>query len=385
MHPIIVAPGAPGFADPFAAPFSSRSRKRVVIGLDSLGGSGGQPGLADRLQTDFSARTGDAGLGLIPLDNTVVAHRLAGGDYAVSAGFTHVSTLPWTDPRRRRSLFGKGIFCRNDATDDSAASDYLLLSGPALDVKSIDLYFEWSKVGQSFRVRQWPTEVLANGLYIRQEDHPEIGVVHKLTLLLDVGGVYAGKGINIEQVTCCNSELYFWAIEPHGPAMGQDGVQVLDLGTGSAGARDWAGLDDACTRRWVEILQADVFILIAGVNDRGAAPQTDLEARRNAAGFALDIDRIVDRLQSCSRTRLLLVRPPDPVDAAATALRYHDEVLKAAAWSRGCAWFDERDTLGDFAAADAAGFMLEDGVHPSASGNARRAGAFVEKLSGFLR
>jgi len=372
---------ASSFADPFARPFSSRSRQRVVVGLDSLGSSGGQPGFTDNLRSLLTASLGDAGPGLLPLDHETIALRLSGGDYAVSAGFTNIATLPWSDARRRRSLFGKGLFCLNVATDELASSDYLLLSGPASDVHAVDLYFEWTAPGQSFRLRQWPTEVLDNAMLVRQADYPELGVVHKLTFLLDIGGVYAGKGINIERIVCSGEPLYFWAVEMHGPGTGRDGAQVLDIGTPSAAARDWANLDDARMRMWADLLQADVFILNAGMNDRGSSPQTDVEARRNAAEFSQSLHRIVDRLQSCARTRLLLARPLDPADAATTGLRYYDAVVKAAAWARGCAFFDQRDALGDFATADAAGDMSGDGVHPSAAGNARLAAACAGRLA----
>jgi len=375
------AAAASGFADPFAGPFSGRARKRVVVGLDSLGSSGGQPGFTDNLRSLLTASWGDAGPGLLPLDHETIALRMAGGDYAVSSGFTNIAALPWSDAKRRRSLFGKGLFCLNAATDELATSDYLLLSGPSSDVHAVDLYFEWTAPGQSFRLRQWPTEVLENAVLVRQADYPELGVVHKLTLLLDIGGAYAGKGINIERIVCCGEALYFWAVEMHGAGVGHDGVQVLDIGTPSAAARDWASLDDARMRMWAGLLQADVFILNAGMNDRGSPPQTDVEARRNAADFSQSLRRIIDRLQSCPRTRLLLTRPPDPADTAATGIRYHDAVLKSAAWAHGCAFFDERDALGDFAAAGAAGYMSGDGVHPSTSGNARRATAFAAKLA----
>ena len=372
---------ASGFADPFARPFSARARQRVVVGLDSLGGSGGQPGFTDNLRSLLTAALGDAGPGLLPLDHETIALRLAGGDYAVSAGFTNIAALPWSDPKRRRSLFGKGLFCANAATDELATGDYLLLSGPDTNIQAIDLYFEWSAPGQSFRLRQWPTEIMDNAVLVRQADYPDLGVVHKLTLLLDIGGVYAGKGINIERIVCCDQPLYFWAVEMHGAGTGRDGAQVLDIGTPSAAARDWANLDDARMRMWADLLQADVFILNAGMNDRGASPQTDVEARRNAADFSQSMHRIVDRLQGCARTRLLLARPLDPADAATTGIRYYDAVVKAAAWARGCGFFDERDALGDFAAADAAGYMSGDGVHPSAAGNARLASACAARLA----
>lgn len=371
---------ASGAVDPFTGPFSSRARKRIVLGLDSLGGSGGQPGLADNLRGLLGAAFGDAGPGFLPLDHATIAGRLAGGDFAVSPGFVNIAALSWADVGRRRSLFGKGLSCQNAATAEAGSSDYLLLSGPSSDVQAIDLYFEWSAAGQSFRLRQWPTEVLDNAVLVSQADYPEIGVVHKLTFLLDVGGEYTGKGLNLEKIVCCDERIYFWAVEMHGDRVGHEGVQVLDIGTPSAETRDWASLDEARTRMWVDLLQADVFILNAGMNDRGASPQNDVEARRNAASFSHALQRVVERVQACARTRVLLVRPPDPADAATTAIRYHHHALKAVAWARGCAFLDERDALGDFTAADTAGFMSVDGVHPSTSGNARRAEAYAARL-----
>lgn len=383
MHPVILAPGRSGLLQPFAAPFGSRARKRIAIGLDSLGSSGGAPGLADSLRTHFTATRGDAGAGFMALDHATIAARMAGGDFSLGAGFSNIAALSWDDPRLRKSMFGKGLVCNNTVTDETLATDYLLLSGPDADIRSIDLYFEWSKAGQSFRIRQWPTEVAGDGCFIRQADYPALGVVHKVTFLLDVGGIYSGKGINLERIACCGDDIFFWATEFHGDATGQDGVQIVDVGVPSARSEDWAGLDAARTRMWAKILQPDVFIIIAGMNDRGAASQTDLVARRTAARFSIHLDAVIDRLQECPRTNIVIVRPLDPADVATTAIRYFDRVLRAAAWAKGCAFHDERDVLGEFEAANAAGYMSVDGVHPSTLGNAIRAQAIALKLAKF--
>lgn len=372
-----------GVLEPFAGPFAARARKRIVVGLDSLGNSGGLPGLADGLRAHFYARLGDGGIGLTPLDHATAATSFAGGEFSLSAGFSNVATLDWSHASRLRAPFGRGLLCANSAVSEAESSDYLLLSGVSTTVTAVDLYFEWSKAGQSFRLRQWPTEVLSSGVEVSQSAYPQLGVVHKITFLLDVGGVQAAKGFNIESVVCRDEPVFFWAVEFHEPQDGVGGVQVIDVGTPSAKAADWSGLDDDRMRAWMRLLAPDVFVLNAGVNDRGASPQTDVAARANAAVYSHHLGRIISRLQASARTAVALVRPLDPEDAATTGIRFYDRILRSAAWAHGCAYLDERDTLGDYAAANAAGYMSTDGVHPSTIGNARRWAALADKLARF--
>lgn len=375
--------GLPGLIEPCVGPFAVRARKRIAIGPDSLAFGGGQPGLAQRLQAHFNALYGDPGPGFIPLDHATLQRSLADGDFALSNGFSAIAALPWSDPLRRRALFGKGLRCRNSDTDDASATDYLLLSSASASVTAVDLYFEWTAAGQSFRLRQWPSDSLASAVLVSQADFPGVGQIHRVTLLMDVGGVHAGKGVNVERVVCQGEDVCFWAVEFHEAAAGGACVQVIDLAGPGVSVADWSAMDDGRARVWAQLLQADVFLLAAGVSDRGEPDQDDFAARAAVACFSGRLSRVISRLQACPRTCVALARAPDTADAADTALRLFDRALKAAATAHGCAFFDERDFLGDFAAAAAAGYMDADGVPPSAAGNARRAEGYLARLARF--
>lgn len=128
-----------------------------------------------------------------------------------------------------------------------------------------------------------------------------------------------------------------------------------------------ASLDDAWGRAWIEMLRPDVYILDGGMNDR----LTD-----DVALFGRNLNKVVSRWLSAGTADILLVRPNDSWDAATSYLSHYDNVLVATALARGCAYIDDRAALGNYASAVAAGFMT-DLIHPSPTGNAQRAAAYL--------
>lgn len=150
---------------------------------------------------------------------------------------------------------------------------------------------------------------------------------------------------------------------------GNPGVTAFNIGIGGTFAYEWAGLNQAAMRQHWQNLDLDLLVIVAGTNDRPVFAPT---------GYGNSINAIVKNIRAGNpRTKILLVRATDTVDANTTNLVNYTDVLKNIALMHKCAFYDMRSAdpnLANYTLALAAGFVnspggVADGIHPSSTAN----------------
>lgn len=102
-------------------------------------------------------------------------------------------------------------------------------------------------------------------------------------------------------------------------------------------------------RRWLRIIQPDLFMLDTGMNDRGSALSNGnvyADKVPNAVVFAKNLETVLDRVPQSVKGMLII--PNEPNDVATTGIGYYPDIIKAAATQRGWAWHDDRAVLGNY-------------------------------------
>lgn len=322
---------------------------RVLAGIDSLTAGGGNPvsSYIPSLTSRLKRRLGDCGPGLVWFD------ALQPGFYngATSGTVTPflVGNPAWDSGPRSHSLCGLGTsyvgvaggFAGLDpaATWDRCRVYFELGAGGSFGVVSAGD----GATGASVDGTRYPTgELCAVDIY--QDGAPSTGIA-----VFSIAGNVVLFGADF--------------LRDGG------GATLSNCGISGTYLSQHASLDDAWGRKWMEMLRPDVYLLNGGMNDR---------VTLDDGGYGHLIDKLVGRWQS-GGTDVMLVRPNDSSDAGSTFLARYDRVLKGVALARGCGFLDDRDALGAYAAAVAAGFMA-DTVHPNATGNSRRAAAYDKAL-----
>lgn len=143
---------------------------------------------------------------------------------------------------------------------------------------------------------------------------------------------------------------------------GDAGVTISNFGVGGTTAVQWASLDDASQRRFWQLTDFDLVLVVLGMNDRLAT---------TPGHYGTAISTIVSQIQSNPKTRVMLVRQTDASDFATSNQQYFTGVLQDVASAMGCAYADMRDAsseLATYTAANAAGHMT-DTVHLGPTGN----------------
>lgn len=144
---------------------------------------------------------------------------------------------------------------------------------------------------------------------------------------------------------------------------GNRGVTLTDFGQGGTTALQHASLDDAAQRAFWQREQFNLVIVVLGMNDRSIVDPT---------GYGTAMATIVSRIQSCPTTRVILVRQPDPPDAATTGWAAFEGVLQNVARSMNCGYIDMKassPSLANYATAFAANLMDGASVHLNGAGN----------------
>lgn len=359
--------------DPFInARRGASSVKRVALGLDSLtNGSGATPpatyGIP--LSAALRAKYGDAGFGPI-----IWSDGRAGG-IGHSANFFAVDNLnpggsstAWTDAIKLGSINGCGYY--RSAGTGATDAEYVLYNpntadafnrGAAETVTWAMIHFTLRSSGSFFKVRQ-TNEPAGSAVTI---DSTNFLIGSPQVCVYQYNQSY-NQSLQVFQV---NGDVTIDAVETY---TGNPGVTVTNLGLGGISAYEWSLLDDTAQRLWWQQLAFDVVLLNAGMNDRSFVGPT---------AFGASIEKIVSRIQACPKTKILLIRPNDSSDWASTNLQYYDSVLQNIASRRGCGYADNRDVLGSYTAANAAGYMQGDGVHPTATANQLLGAYHAAKLS----
>lgn len=330
------------------AKVAPRRHLRVLAGIDSLTAGGGDPfsSYIPTLATRLKRRLGDGGPGLYFFDVLSPGYyHSAGGGVATSFIVTDPA---WDSGARSHSLCGRGL-----SITGAAGGSVGLDPGEPWDFCRI--YFEIA-AGGSFSAVNGGAGAAAVSVS---------GATHATSVLcaVDLASTQGNTSLAIYSV---NGGVNFFGADF---LSGSGGVTVSNCGLSGSFLGEHASLDDGWARQWARTLRADAYLLDGGMNDRFTV---------TAAGYSEVVNKVVDRWQSAG-TEVLLIRPNDSSDAASTYLAEYDRVLKTTAAARGCAFLDDRDALGVYAAATTAGFMA-DAIHPSATGNARRAAAYDKAL-----
>ncbi|MFG1395859.1 GDSL-type esterase/lipase family protein [Roseixanthobacter pseudopolyaromaticivorans] len=323
---------------------------RVFCGIDSLSAGGGDPLSTYRtpLAAGLKERLGDGGPGLLWFD------ALNAGYYSGATGGTVSAFLvgnpAWNSGARSHSLCGLGT------TFTGVSGAYAGLD-PGAPWDRVRIYFELGTggsfgavadgagaIGETVDTTRFPTGTLCSVDLYRAATHET------------AMAIYSGAGT----FTLFGAEFL----------LDGGGATVSNAGISATALAQHASLDDSWGRAWAQLLKADVYILNAGMNDR----LTD-----DGAKYGFGINKLVGRWQA-GGTDVLLVRPNDSSDVATTFLAGYDKALQMTAMARRCGYVDDRDALGVYADAVAAGFM-SDLIHPNDPGNAARAAAYLAAIT----
>lgn len=339
-------------ADQFAqATRPAKKTTRIFAGIDSLtdGANGNAPATYLKPYADaLRARYGDAGQGCIP---SVLGPMSAAG-FSMNAALTPLGASTKANPIALatpclRGMYSTGAVNTGGFNYAPQAVDGLAPSNIVWD--SVRIYFILRSAGSSFRVKQ-SNLTDGQGVVVSDADFA-VGVPQVMTY-------YAQAALGGNQtltVNGVNGDVTWVAVEFLNSALG--GVTVSNFGLGGVQTAEWAAMDDTINRAWWRLLRPDVFILKGGMNDR---------ASRSALQYAKDIETVTQRILANGKTKVLLVRCNDANDWATTNQANYDKVLRSIAQSYGCAYLDERDIIGNYAAALAAGYMDGvDGIHPA--------------------
>lgn len=326
-----------------------RKHVRVLAGIDSLTAGGGSPwsSMIPDLATALKTAMGDGGVGLQFFDVLSAGYYAAAGSGGSLSNFI-VADPAWDSGPRSHSLCGRGV-AFTAASGGSAGLD------PGLAWDFCRIFFELG-AGGSFSAVNGGAGAL--GVSVSGATHPT-GALCSVDIQSAAGNTAVAVYSLTGAVTLFGAEF----INASG------GVTVSNCGLSGSSLSQHASLDNGWARQWAAMLRPDVYMLNGGMNDRASA---------TPARYSFLVNEVVDRWQSAG-AGVLLVRPNDSSDAGSSYLAEYDRVLKATAALRGCAFIDDRDALGAYAAANAAGYM-SDTVHPSATGNALRGAAYAAAL-----
>jgi lysophospholipase L1-like esterase len=332
------------------AKINPASHLRVFAGIDSLSAGGGEPEFST-FRTAFAAglkaRFGDGGPGLLWFDALNAGYY--SGASSGTAGAFLLGNPPWTSGARSHSLCGLG-------TAFTGVSGGYAGLDPGAPWDRVRIYFELGTGGSFGAVADGAGAI---GETVDTTRFPT-GTLCSVDLYRAAAGatalaIYSGAGT----FTLFAAEFL----------LDGGGATVSNAGISATSLAQHASLDDSWGRVWAQMLKADVYILNAGMNDR---------LSDDGAKYGYGINRLVGRWQA-GGTDVLLVRPNDSSDAATTFLAAYDKALQMTAMARRCGYVDDRDALGAYADAVAAGDMA-DLVHPSSQGNRKRAESYLAAI-----
>jgi lysophospholipase L1-like esterase len=151
----------------------------------------------------------------------------------------------------------------------------------------------------------------------------------------------------------------------------EGGARFSNIGIGGTSLANWAQLDSGFRQAWFKAMSPAVYVLDAGMNDRGTLTGPQYQAL---------LDGILNDFHTASpNTEIILVGQNDVGSGGQSSLAAFRAVLQQEAQSRGLIYVNDMATLGDIFSAIAAGYM-SDPTHPNATGNALRAASYLTAL-----
>lgn len=362
---------ANAFADPFLTAISARSSIRIAGGIDSLTYGGGSPTTlyATTLVPALKALYGDGGVGTIPFDNAGFGAVGMSSAFFKNGSVGYITDLAYTDTIRKIAPGGKGLYVTagDGSTPAISFADWDGVFFPGYD--TITVFGELRSSGASYLLKQPGAGNNGPQITISEANGYPLNTPIATSFKRDPNYAF---GCDVANITG-NISIYTFEATKSTAAGG--GLIFSNWGIGGQKTLDWAKLDDARQRFWWSQFAYDAFIMNGGMNDRLTSHEYD---------FANAMMTCVSRVQACAKTRVLLVIPHEPSDIAAggVLMQNYPFVLDAIAKQRGCGLIDDRIAMGGtYAQSVAAGFMDADGVHPSATGNAVRASAYLANLA----
>ncbi|TXN20174.1 putative Ig domain-containing protein, partial [Methylobacterium sp. WL9] len=150
-----------------------------------------------------------------------------------------------------------------------------------------------------------------------------------------------------------------------------DGASFSNVAIPGTSLTNWSNLNTSFRQSWFGALAPEAYLLDAGMNDRGVL---------FGASYQTRIAGILNNFAAASpRTDILLIGPNDIGSSGQVYLDNYRAILAQEAANRGLLYVDDKAVLGSYATASAAGRMA-DLIHPNATGNALRAGAYLRAL-----
>jgi lysophospholipase L1-like esterase len=154
-------------------------------------------------------------------------------------------------------------------------------------------------------------------------------------------------------------------------SLGSTGLQMGNLAKGGRTLESVAAQDSAMRQQWFTALKPAFYLLNGGANDR---------VTRTPAQHQSDLQAIIADIKTASPdTKVFVIQPNEPSDAATTYFLDYVPVKQAVASATGSSYFDIRDVVGSLASATSNGFML-DGTHPNDTANKLIAPFIAQKL-----
>lgn len=369
---IAQALGIPYSALPNVNPFSNvainpKSHVRIFAGIDSLTDGAGGSSYRDYFVPAMKAAYGDAGEGYCHLSYGGMVDKGWGSNFGKTAGVGYIDGLAWNASPRTLSLSGAGLYTAAAAANESFNFGPTSTSYAEYPWDCVVMYCELLSSSASFKFRQ--IDENSSTTFELVDSATKGYPINKLIKIVrPCTSTSLKANFTAYNITDACAFYGFEIIKAGGP---QPGVTFTNCGIGGTALSSWAGLNDTRQREWARMLRPDIWIMNAGMNDRGSS---------SAAIFARDLELVLDRFQSQPSTQIILVKSNDPQDYNTTNIMTYASAMKAAAHQRKLAYIDDRDIpqLVNYATASA-GYMV-DGIHPNAAGNILRSAYYFSKI-----
>ena len=144
-----------------------------------------------------------------------------------------------------------------------------------------------------------------------------------------------------------------------------------NLGVSGQTLQSWASQNSTIIQQYIAALNPGAFFINGGMNDR---------ITRTAAQHYADMTTVVGNFKTaCPACNVMIIQSNEPADTASNNFLSYTSAKIQVAKEKGCGFYDDRDSFGTYANANALGLMA-DGVHPNAAGNMIKAGSYAKLL-----
>ncbi|QNH91702.1 hypothetical protein SR18_gp051c [Caulobacter phage SR18] len=354
--------------------FGELTARRIFLPGDSLTEGSGGSTFRTQFMSRLRAKFGDGGVGIGHIDDT------REGAFALDnvTGTDIAGISSWADSRRTKSFFGRGRYWNNAAAGTLNKQN---LAGASSPYGSVTLWVEFTNSSQTVKIKPYFGAGTKEITYTASSFALNTPVPLHFPLSVE-NTSYVGIAVTVN--TNGANDLFIWADDWH-LTTPTSGVQFTNAATGGSSIADWVSLDAARFATWMSIVRPYAMTLDLGMNDRGSGLSNAnpyIDKIPATAPVYRNMETLVQRFQSgYPKVRGLLIAPNDTDDRATTIIGYYPEMYRAIAADAGWAFFNDQDLLGLFAAAVAAGYMVNGNVHPTSLGNDRRGNAYADVFS----